>query len=229
MTGYRRSVSRDMTKILLKDESSGQFGMRMKQNNGKERFNMAYFNFVCDVCVGGNRLFLLPYGEMNLYRNLKDPNTWFDIVFLRAFIQLCYHDAHNVNPKFIYKLVHCVYPDSLDTIKNNRFDWNDVHRFVICVVYVKNHFVMLEFDKVKNKVLCYDGLFQSLDKVQSTVSCVFKMCSLLNRDEPIDTLPSGWDIGYANYVPKQVDSTSCGPLCCYNFLLKVREKMVLLL
>ena len=117
-----------------------------------------------------------------------------------------------------------MYPDSLDTIKNNRFDWNDVHRFVLCVFYVKNHFVMLEFDKVERKVLCYDGLFHSLDKVKPTVSCVFKMCSILHPEEPVDTLPSGWDVGYADDVTKQVDSTSCGPLCCYNFILKVREK-----
>ena len=69
MIGYRRSISRGITKILLKDAKSGLFGMRMKQNNGKERFNMTYFNFLCDACVGVNRRFLIPYGEMSLYQN----------------------------------------------------------------------------------------------------------------------------------------------------------------
>ena len=81
MIGFRRSVCRINTNILLKDAKRGLFGMSMQQNNGEDRFIITCFNFVCYVCVGVNRLFLVPYGETSLYRNLKDPNTWFDIVF----------------------------------------------------------------------------------------------------------------------------------------------------
>ena len=48
------------------------------------------------------------------------------------------------------------------------------------------------------------------------------MSKLLDHNVSVDELPSGWSIGYAHDILEQVDASSCGPLCCYNFLLKVR-------
>ena len=129
---------------------------------------------------------------MALYQHLSDSKTWFDIVFLRAFVQLCYHDAHVHNPKISFKLIHCIFPDSKETVENNYFRWEENLSHLLCPVYVNNHFVLVEFDKEQKSVICYDGLYKSLDQVQSTISCVFKMCNLLPIDSSKDILPNEW-------------------------------------
>ena len=50
------------------------------------------------------------------------------------------------------------------------------------------------------------------------------MCRLLPINSLNDVLPTDWTKRYAYEVPRQADTSSCGPICCYVFLLKVRNK-----
>ena len=149
--------------------------------------------------------------------------SWFSSTFIRSFLQLCNHHEHLENTQIEYKLVHCVWPDTVvEQIIPLRSLQNNV-KYLLCPICNGVHFYFIQFDIEKKLVLCYDGKRTNLLHSHNTIRYILHKYQMIDDSTSKKSFPYGWHIKYANFLIQE-DNHSCGPICCYYIWMKLQKK-----
>ena len=76
--------------------------------------------------------------------------SWFSSTFIRSFLQLCNHHEHLENTQIEYKLVHCVWPDTVVEQIIPLRSLQDNVKYLLCPICNGVHFYFIQFDIEKN-------------------------------------------------------------------------------
>ena len=213
-TSCRRKRNADgEVKISVADAFSGKYGTKICNPNNKFSSRKIFFSFKCDCCVGINQSFLIQHSEKYYYENLKLTGVWFDSGFVRSFVQLCFHEHHLRVPMSEYKVMHCLFPDRKSNDIERIVAIAGHVRYIICPIFISNHFIFIILDLVNKRVTCFDGLKNYIKDCVKTVLYLLKSLGIVPVASLLQGLPDGWNILYSDEV-SQIDSHSCGPICC---------------
>ena len=181
----------------------------------------------CGICGTPSPFILLSVFRQQQIDAFRQP-VWLTTEFVCAFLVLQGHESHVTNPTSSKRtlLFHCQFPeDDISTVRT----CGDKTDNIITYAHTSGHYSLLQFSIATKEIVVHDGFREGIMKWQKHAHYVLKKFGLLSMTSKarheISTTNSRdsfetetrhskkWTMKFSGRF-KQVDSHSCGPLCC---------------